>query len=70
MTIDRRDSLVGARLEELARDYLFHCQDHAVLASNTDSCSSILDSLHSVFNLEIPAIWREDRVGEIVSRAD
>lgn len=51
MSINRRNSLVGAGLEKLASDDLFYCQHHTVLASDADSCSSVLDSLHSVLNL-------------------
>jgi hypothetical protein len=54
MTIDGRDSLISAGLQELARDDLFHCQHNTVLASDADSCASVLDSLHGVFNLCSP----------------
>jgi len=51
MTIDRRNSLVGAGLEEFTGDDFFNCQHHTVLASNADSCASVLDSLDSILNL-------------------
>lgn len=51
MAIDRRDFLIGTWLQKLAGDDFLHCQHHTILTPDADSCSSILDCLHSVLYL-------------------
>jgi len=62
-----RDALVGVLLHELAGNQLLHRQYYAILASDTNCSAAVLDSFCGIFDLEVAAIGREDRVGKIVS---
>lgn len=59
--------LVGSRLEQLAADELFERQHNAVFAADTNGGATILDRLDGIFDLEVPAIWREDGVGQVIA---
>jgi len=51
MAIHRCYSLVCTGLQKLAGDDLLHGQDHAILASDADSRSSILDCFDCILDL-------------------
>jgi hypothetical protein len=61
--------LVRARLEQLAGDELLQRQHHAVLAPYADCCAAVLDGFDCIFDLEVAAVRRKDRVGQVVARA-
>jgi len=65
----RRYPLVRILLQQLACDELLQCQDHAIFASDANGGATVLYRFHSVFDLEVAAIGREDGVGEIVAGA-
>jgi len=60
VAINGCDSLVRAGLEQFRANNLFNSKDNALLAANTNACSSIFDSLHGVLDLEVAAIRGED----------
>jgi hypothetical protein len=51
VAIDSRYSLVRTGLQEFAGDNLLDCEDNTVLAPDAYGRSTVLDSLHSIFNL-------------------
>lgn len=67
VTINRGDTLVCTGLPELGSDDLLDGQDDAVLAANPYGGSAVLDSLDGIFDLEVAAVGREDRVGQVVA---
>ena len=69
MLVNSRYALIRVGLQQLACDELLHGEDDAILAADTDGRAAVLDGLHSIFDLEVAAIWGEDGVGEIVARA-
>lgn len=68
MSIDRGDALVGFWLQQLGCDELLDGEDDAILAADADGGAAILDSLDSIFDLEVAAVGGEDGVLEIVTR--
>jgi len=69
MSINRRDALVGAMLEQLGCDHLLYSQDDAIFAADADRGAAVLDRLDGVFDLEVAAVGGEDGVCEIVARS-
>jgi len=67
MSIDCCDAFVGSRLQEFTGNDLLNCEYHTIFTSNTDRSSPIFYCLHGIFNLEISAVGREDRVAKIVT---
>lgn len=69
MPIHRCDALVCVGLQQLRCDDLLDGQDDAIFAPNADGCAAVFDRLDGVLDLEVPAVGREDGVGEIVACA-
>jgi hypothetical protein len=67
MSIDSCDALVGAWLQQLARDELLHGEDDSIFASDTDGGSTVLYGLHGVLDLEVSSIGGKDGVGKIIT---
>lgn len=67
MSVDGRDSLVCAGLQQLRGDDLLDRQDDTVFASDADRSAAIFDRLHGVFDLKVTTVGGEDGVGEIVA---
>lgn len=40
-----------------------------MFGSNTDAGTTVFHCFHSVFDLEVTAIRREDRVGQVIARS-
>lgn len=57
VAVNGSNPLVGASFEQLRCHHLLECQHDSVFASDADRGAAILDSLHRVFDLEIPTIW-------------
>jgi hypothetical protein len=51
ISINRGNPFVRPRFQKLAGNDLFHCENHSILASYPDRCSSVLNCLDSIFNL-------------------
>jgi predicted glycoside hydrolase/deacetylase ChbG (UPF0249 family) len=68
ITIHSSYPLVRTWLEELAADKLLESEYDAILALDADRCATVLDRLDRVFDLEVPTIGGEDRVGQVVAR--
>ena len=69
VSIDGGDALVGVGLEQLRGDDLLDGQDDAVAATDADRGAAIFDGLDGVLDLEVAAVGREDRVGQVVACA-
>ena len=69
MPVNRGDPLVCVGLEQLRGDDLLDGQDDAIAASDTDRGATVLDSLDGILDLEVTAVGREDRVGQVVACA-
>lgn len=52
--------LVASGLEQFGTDDLLTCQHDTMLGSDTDTGTTILNRLHSIFDLEITTIGGED----------
>ena len=63
------DPLVCSGLQQPGRDDLLDRQHYAVLTPDADGGTAILDCLYRILDLEVPAVRREDGVGEIVTRS-
>ena len=64
-----RYSIVRAGLEEFAAEELLDCEDDTIFASDAHCRASILYRLYGILDLEVPAVWREDGIGQIVAGA-
>jgi hypothetical protein len=69
MPVNRCNTLVGVRLEKLAGNKLLDCEDNPVFTSYSYRCATVLNCFHRIFDLEISAIWGEDRVLKIITSA-
>jgi hypothetical protein len=67
MSVNGCNAFVRSRFEQLAGDNLLHSQHDAIFTSDANRRSTILDRLHRIFDLEVPAIGREDRVRQVVT---
>ncbi len=68
MSVDRSNTLVGSWLKQLAGDDFFNRKNNTIFTPNSNGGTTILYRLDCIFDLEISAIRRENRVREIVAR--
>ncbi len=64
-----RYSIVRAGLEEFATEELLDCENDTVFAPDAHCRASIFYRLDGILDLEVPAVGREDGIGQIVAGA-
>lgn len=68
MPVNGRNAFVCSWFEQFAGDDLLDCQHDAIFTPDANRSPTVLYCLHCILDLEVPAIWREDRVRQIVAR--
>jgi hypothetical protein len=70
VSIHRSYSFVRIRFKEFGGYDLFYSEDDAMLGADANTGPAVFDCFNGVFDLEVAAVGRKDRIGEIVASPD